>query len=72
MVTVPCTTPPATPVLEFTVAIAGLLLPHAPPVDVFVNEIVVPPTHIGLLPAIAAGVAFTVAVTVAALPQPFA
>ena len=52
-------------------ATAGLLLPHAPPVEVLLN-VVVALVHIVVVPVIAAGVAFTVAVAVAALPQPFA
>ena len=53
-------------------AIELLLLLHVPLVDASLNVVVVvpPPKQIVCVPAIAAGDAFTVAVIVAALPQP--
>lgn len=48
---------------DATVALAGLLVPHVPPVDVLDSIICEPShTHNGVGPVIAAGVGFTVIV----------
>ena len=54
------------------VATAGLLLLQVPLAEASLRVVVVAPplTHRVLLPAMAAGVAFTVMVLVAGLPQP--
>ena len=55
-----------------TVATVDVPLLQVPLADVLVNVIVEPEVHICELPPIAAGVAFTVAVTLVALPHPLA
>ena len=69
---VPCATLVTTPVVRLIVAILVLLLVHVPFVDASLNVVVCvpPPWHMVVTPVIAPGVAFTVAVMVAALPHP--
>ena len=70
MVSFPKETPVTTPVL-LTVAIAELLLVHVPPLVALVR-VVVEPTQVELIPAIAAttGAEVTVTVVVTAVVQP--
>ena len=71
MTVVPCVAVGVTtPVVLTTVATVDVPLLQVPLVEVLVSVIVEPEVHIFELPPIAAGVAFTVAVTLAALPQP--
>ena len=73
IVVVPCVvTGVTTPVLLFIVATDVLLLPQVPPAVASVNAIVEPLVHSCALPVTAPGVRFTVAVVVAADPQPSA
>jgi hypothetical protein len=56
-----------------TLATAALLLLHVPLGDpLSLSVVVIPPEHNGIFPTIATGVALTVKVTVAAVPQPSA
>ena len=55
----PATTPVTTPVADPTVATAGLLLLHVPPLGVH-DSAVVALSHTAAVPVIAAGAAFTV------------
>jgi hypothetical protein len=73
MVVLPVATAVTTPVVLFTVALAGVLLVHVPPLTASERESVIPPTHTAeppvMVPALGAG--FTVATLVAvAVPQP--
>ena len=76
MVAVPAATPVTTPVLGFTVAMAGVLLLQVPPAAVDVN-VVLDPTQIACvplrMPAVGAAVTVTVRVAVALAhpPVPF-
>ena len=67
---VPCDALVSTWPAIFIVATELLLLLHVPLVEVLVKLIVDPPAQSCVLPPIAAGVAFTVAVMVVGLPQP--
>jgi hypothetical protein len=63
IVTVPAVTPVTAPVVEFTVALALLLLQAPPPVEL--ASVVVEPTQTLFEPVLAEGVAFTVKAKVA-------
>lgn len=67
MVQVPAATPVATPVEMLTVAIDVLLLVQVPPEMEFV-KVLVPPTGIDVIPAIAAGAGVTETVLTAVQP----
>lgn len=71
MIAVPALTPLTMPVPEPTVAIAVLLLLHAPPVIVSLS-VVVAPTHAVADPVIVGGNAFTVTAFIALQPEPIA
>ena len=66
---VPAATPVTTPVAEFTVATAVVLLLHTPPVVVLLRA-VVPPIHAVRVPVTEAGRLFTVATAYALQPVP--
>jgi hypothetical protein len=68
MVVVPPDTPLTTPVPELTVAILLLLLVHDTPGDVALLNDVDVPAQIVVVPVIAAGLALTVYITLAAQP----
>lgn len=63
----PLATPVTTPDIEPTLAIAGLLLLHVPPVGEELNVVDVPP-HIANVPVMTLGAVFTVITFVAKQP----
>ena len=60
-------TPVTTPVVASTVALSGLPLAHVPP-GTELDNVIVEPTHIMLLPVIGPGTALIVTVLVALQP----
>ena len=69
IVAVPPDTPLTTPVAEFILAIAALLVAHDPP-PVASARVVVVPEHIAVVPVIADGRGFTNTLTVSVPLQP--
>ena len=69
MVDVPPLTPLTTPVVATTVATDDVLVLQVPPVDVFANVDVAPWQKV-VVPVIDAGIAVTLTVVVAGVPQP--
>ena len=72
MITVPAATPPTTPVVLFTVAIAALLLLQVPPLTELVSAVLEPIQTVDeplIVPAVAAEVIVTATV---AIPVPHA
>lgn len=68
IVVVPAVMPVTMPVAEPTVATAVLLLSHVPPA-VALDNVVVPPMHMAILPVIGAGSAFIVSSTLVEQPD---
>ncbi len=68
-IALPADIPVNTPVAALIVAMAVLLLVQVPP-DVASLSVVMAPLHIDILPVMAAGSGFTVAVTVVDVAQP--